>query len=53
MNDDRYTHETYGMARVHLDGGIYTLEQLKQLVASLEQMNQHAKDSLKPMEKPE
>jgi hypothetical protein len=51
MNDDRYTYHTYGMARVHLDEGVYTLKQLKDLVEALEQMNQHAKDSLKPMEK--
>lgn len=51
MNEERYTDETIPMARIHLDKGIYTLQELQDIVAALEQMNLAAREACQPLEK--
>jgi hypothetical protein len=48
VDNNHYTHTTYETSCVHLDGGTYTLEELKELVAAMQKMNQAAYDSMQP-----
>jgi hypothetical protein len=48
MSEEGYSYKSYATAHVQLDEGTYTLEQLKELVAALEKMNQAAHDSAQP-----
>lgn len=48
MSEEGYSYKSYPMAQVQLEEGIYTLEELKELVAALEKLNQAAHDSLQP-----
>ena len=50
MIDDAHFHQTYGTTCVVLNEGSYTLEELKELVAALEKLNQATHGSIQPTE---
>jgi hypothetical protein len=53
MHKDEPSFKTWPTARTHLDKGIYTLEELKEIVEALEYMNRQALQACQPTEKPQ
>jgi len=43
----KYEYKTYGEARVKLEAGVYTLSHLQQIVASMLEVNDAVKKSMK------
>jgi hypothetical protein len=54
MHKDEPSFETWPTARTHLDKGIYTLEELKEIVETLERIwAEEASQACQPTEKPQ
>lgn len=43
---NKYTYHTYGVARVQLPEGVYSLVELKDIVATLEKLNLAAQKAM-------
>jgi FPC/CPF motif-containing protein YcgG len=47
-----YTHKTYGMARFHVPEGMYSIEEIEEMLANMieakKQQDEHLKTSMQP-----